>query len=383
MTATSTRFGKTFAYGNDMLGIKPNIFRKNGSKGSAATGPLVLEGVPAFRSGTFRDSMGYQNTWEGMHLRQMKMNWDHLTENNIFKDVPVRDGHPGWVVMGLPGNGKVVGYHTNVRVETLKAPHDGKDYDYWLVDYEILDEDAARNIESGLWRNRSAEIGTYKTNDETEFWPAYMGVAYVDIPAVEGLQFSKDSGIKLLDITDESKETGVGDTNPTSSTPPAQGDGAGFFNRDAVKPFTFSIAGREVTDPLAVQQHIQVLEKFQSDITEAARVEFVNGLASGNRIAATQLDDALKLAKSLSPEQFEQYKAMWSAAPVQSLLGNHGSTVTNADNSVNGKDQKTDGDDPLSVAREVVAGFKRAGLSRSQIEASSSFKALAAAGEKA
>jgi hypothetical protein len=380
VSATLQRFGKTFAYGNEMGGIKPNVYRKNGSKGAQATGALVLEGVPAFRSGTFRDSMGYQNTWEGMHLRQMLMNWDHLTSTGIFKDVPVRDGHPGWVVMGLPGNGKVVGYHSNVRVETLTAPHDGKDYDYWLVDYEILDEEAAKAIESGLWRNRSAEIGTYKTNDETEFWPVYMGVAYVDIPAVEGLQFSKDSGVKLLDMIDHSKETGVGDVNPTNSTPPAQGEGAGFFNRDAVKPFTFSIAGQSTTDPVAVQQHIQVLEKFQSDLAETARVDFVNGLAKENKIAATQLDGALKFAKGLSADQFEDYKAMWADAPASSLLSNHGQTVTNADNSTNGGGATAV--DSLDIARQTVASFKQAGLSRAHIEQTPSFKALVAAGEK-
>lgn len=381
MTATSQRFGKTFAYGNDMLGVKPNVFRKNGSSGSSANGPLVLEGVPAFRSGTFRDSMGYQNTWEGMHLRQMKMNWDHLTETGVFRDVPVRDGHPGWVVMGLPGNGKVVGYHTGVRVETRTAPHDGKDYDYWMVDYEILDEDAAKAIESGLWRNRSAEIGTYTTNDETEFWPVYMGVAYVDIPAVEGLQFSKNSGITLLDITDETKEIGVGDINPTTSTPPAQGETAGFFNRDAAKPFTFSIAGRQVSDPVEVQQHIQVLEKFQSDMTEAARVDFVNGLAEANKIAATQLDDALAFAKGLTPEQFEQYKKMWGAAPAQSLLSQHGNSVTNPDNTSNGptSDEKSS---PLEIARLTVEQFKRTGMSLDRIKQTASGQALIAAGEK-
>lgn len=161
-------------------------------------GNLFLEGVAVFRSGTFRDSMGFQHVWETEHMTQMVDNHAALSGRGVLEHIPVRKDHVGFLDSSL---NSVIGYNTNIRTEERMNTVSGEMCTYLLADMEIIDEDAIRKIESGLWRNLSSEIGTYLTNAEAEYWPVYMGVAFVDFPAVEGLanSFSKrgpnDSGI--------------------------------------------------------------------------------------------------------------------------------------------------------------------------------------------
>ena len=161
-------------------------------------GNLILEGVAVFRSGTFRDSMGFQHQWEPEHMTQMVDNYTILSSRGIITSVPIRSDHVGFLDSSLKS---VVGYHTGIRTEERINSVSGEMCTYLLADMEIIDPDAIQKIESGLWRNLSSEIGTYLTNAEAEYWPVYMGVAFVDFPAVEGLanSFSKrapnDSGI--------------------------------------------------------------------------------------------------------------------------------------------------------------------------------------------
>lgn len=153
-------------------------------------GNLILEGVAVFRSGTFRDSMGFQHQWEAEHMSQMVDNHAALAGREILTNVPVRADHVGFLDSSLKS---VIGYCTNLRTEERMNSTSGEMCNYLLVDFEIIDEDAIKKIESGLWRNLSSEIGTYITNAEAEYWPVFMGVAFVDFPAVEGLanSFSK------------------------------------------------------------------------------------------------------------------------------------------------------------------------------------------------
>ena len=161
---------------------------------------LTLRGVPVFRSGTFRDSMGFQHTWDELHIKQMVDNYSSLSQRGIVPDVPVRRGHGA--LFGDPIDG-VIGYHVGLRSEQRASKVDGKVYEYLLADYDILDPSAITKIKSGLWRNLSSEIGTYVTNDEAEYFPVYMGVAYVDFPAVEGLrEHSRNNSTALFNGTD-------------------------------------------------------------------------------------------------------------------------------------------------------------------------------------
>lgn len=372
-TATLPR-PSTFAVSTG-FGVTPKMYKKD-------NGMLVLEGVAVFRSGTFRDSMGIQNTWEKLHIDQMVGNFNHLKSSGVFDDVPVRDGHPGWLIHGLPGNGKTIGWHTSLRTEELEAPHDGMKYHYLLGDFEITDPEARANIENGTWRNRSAEIGTYVSNAEAEYWPVYMGVAYVDIPAVEGLKFDSPNGggakfYMLLDGVSLNKENSVGTTDPTQAAPATNptlpfGDGA-------APAHVFSVNGKQVSDYSAVQAHINALEKFQAESMEQNRRDFVASLAKDGKILATQLDGQTEFALGLTPEQYTKWCGTWGQAAKAPVLGNHADGVSDPDNKAqSGQDAQ---EEQYSIWRDTVLAHKMAGTPVDKIKASASYRSLIAAGQ--
>lgn len=369
----------TFGFSSG-FGFKPEMFKKD-------NGNLAVNRAAVFRSGTFRDSLGIQSTWEDIHIKHIIDNYEHLRDRGIFSDVPVRDGHAGWLIHGLPGNGQVIGYHTNLWSEKLKAPHDDNEYDYILADFEITDPAAAEKIANGTFRNRSAEIGEYRTNAEVEFSPVYMGVAYVDIPAVEGLKFSaanaQQEGPKFYIIMDNNKETGVGTETTTTGQATGQSapqaPAAPALLGVAPTPLSFSINGAPVTDPVAVQNHITALEKFQAETVENNRANFVNKLAQDGKILATQVDGLAAFAKSLSDAQYAEWTKTYEAAPAASLVGNHGGGATNTENAA--ENQPSAADQQITTDLDVVKMHQRAGTPVDQIKKNASYKRLEAAGK--
>lgn len=376
---------KTYAFSSG-FGLKPTFFRKD-------NGALAVQKLAVFRSGTFRDSMGDQFTYEDLHIKQMVENFNYLRNNSLLDDVPVRDGHPGFLINGQEGSGKVIGWHTGISTEKLKAPHDATEYDYIFVDFELTDPDAAAKYENGTYRNRSAEVGRYRTNSEAEFWPVYMGFAFVDIPAVEGLKFSSSNsvgaetgGAKYFIMMD--KEKSVGDTQ-TSGTPEQQGSGqhsapatGGNLPFPVSAPHVFSVNGSAVSDFAAVQAHINVLEQFRAEVQVGARNDFVTSLAAENKIAATQVEKLQEFARSLTPEMFESWKGTWDAVPSAPMFAAHGQAVTNPNNAAQQQAQGQGKDEAqFSIWRDTVAQFKLAGLPVEQIKNSPSYKNLIAAGQ--
>lgn len=355
---------------------------------------LVIEGLPVFRSGTFRDSMGFQHSWESIHMDQMVSHFDLLRGRSIFSDVPVRSGHPGWLTSGQEGNGKVVGYHTRLYVETRISKTDAKEYSYLLSDVEILDDEAIKAIEKGLWRNRSAEVGSYVTNDEAEFWPVYMGVAYIDIPAVEGLNsFSKQSNFSLMMET----ESTVSDSKTKAQAPPEElkspqppapptqnadehgraGGGVTAAPTPPVPTHVFSVGGQEVSDFAAVQAHIDSLEAFQSEAITARRTEFVKGLVTAGKVLAPQEEATQAFASSLDSKQFESWKATWADVPANTLLGNYGQSSQQG--GVPDESAATAQEKGLETARAIIEMHQRGGVSADEIKRTASYKALIAA----
>lgn len=368
----------TFAV-HDGFGRKPKQYKKETEHGTAT----VFEGVAVFRSGTFADSMGYENTWESIHLQQMVDNWKHLGESGVFANVPVRDGHPGWIINGQAGNGKVVGWHTNLRVEELEAPHDGAKYHYLLADYEILDEDAANNIAKGLWRNRSSEIGAYRTNNQSEHWPVYMGVAYVDIPAVEGLNFSSPKAGPMgpqVYVMFDSKEKNVGDTPPAAPQQGASQPG-GTQQHGApaapAQPQVFTVNGQPTSDFAVVQAHIASLEAFRTETTKANRENFVTALAAQNKIPAPQLDAYKKHVGDLTPEQYESFRALHGDMEVPALLGQHAAPASNEGGAAPAAQHAAEGTaSEIVILKERVGIHKAAGTAPKTIQAMDSYKRL-------
>lgn len=363
------------------FGIQPQFFKK-------ANGTLVVSREPVFRSGTFRDSMGYQNTWEDIHLQQMLNNYDYLRNGGILQNVPVRDGHPGFLINGLAGAGKVIGWHTAAVVEKLKAPHDGEEYSYFLVDYEITDPDAALAYERGQFRNRSAEIMAYVTNAEAEFWPTYGGFAFVDIPAVEGLNFSRESpttlgrDARVLVMFDKEIPSMTSPTTPNGAPAIEQRPPLGAPAAQAAAPFAFSINGQPVTDYAAVQRHISTLEGTVAEGRQAARTAFVTGLAQRNLIQATAIESFSQLAASMNDQQWATFCAGYEGAAAVASLSQHAAPAAAGAAPV----QPFSGgaavveDEGVVVAKQIVAGHRINRMPDAQLKQLPSYRLLVAKG---
>lgn len=383
MTTTLTlpnKAGSLFTLSGD-FGFQPRTYKKKNAQGATV---LVVERLAVFRSGTFRDSMGYQNTWESIHMQQMKANYDYLVANKLFQDVPVRDGHPGFLVNGLPGTGRTVGWHTSMEIETIAAPHDGVEYDYVFVGFDLLDPAAIASFESGLFRNRSAEIISYASNAEAEFWPVYAGFAFVDIPAVEGLNFSRDPSTPR----DHSRVLVMFDKENTSMTTPLQGapapDSRPALGGPANAPHVFSVNGQPVTDYSAVQRHITVLETAQREAQAAGREAFIKDLSDRGVILATAVDHFSKLATQLDQAGWELFCKGYEGAGTTSIVAQHASpasgvagTLSSTGASSTPEAVKTQ---EIEDAKQVVAAFRAASMKPEQLKATPSYKKLVAAG---
>ncbi len=392
----ATASSMMFSVGDIAKGLAPKL---TFSKNEAGDTVLTVSDVAVFRSGSFEDSMGRRNTWERMHLDSMASNYNMLRSRNILADVPVRSGHPGFLVSGQEGNGKVVGYHNGLTVENRESTHDGNNYDYLIASYEILDPEAQKAIKSGLWRNRSAEVGTYITNDGAEYFPVYFGVAYVDIPAVEGLNgFSKsNSNTRIIEeesmSADQQVITPVAPTLPTAPVVPAVPE-VSAHSAPAVAPaveepvvaaqpvvkhsqengvMSFALEGKQVQDYAAVQQHISVLEAFRKETIEAARVEFVNGLVNDGKILASNTDSTVEFAKSLSEDQFIAWQAAQVVAPVNPVLGKVDQFRVGSASA-----EEAVKDDQVEILRGTVQQHRRAGKSPESIKEMASYKKLVA-----
>lgn len=360
---------------SDGWGIKPNFYRKGSNR------TLVVEHEAVFRSGTFRDSMGYQNEWLDIHMRQMMENFSYLRNNKIFQDVPVRNGHPGWLINGLPGLGQVIGYHTNLTTEKLTAPHDGNEYDYVFADYEILDGPAADAYESGLFRNRSSEIIPYVTNSEAEFWPVYGGFAFVDIPAVEGLNFSREpqatqGGEPARVIVMFDKEI----PNMTSPVPgPAAPADRPALGGGTAPSYTFSVNGQPTSDFAAVQRHITTLETQASEARTAARKGFVNGLAQRNLILATAIEPFTAAVAGMDDATYDNFCKGYENVPAIAAVSQHAAPAaadvqgTAASNGSAGPDNATL---DVEICRDIVAAHRRNGMDLATLKGVNSYVKL-------
>lgn len=381
MTTLSLPKARSFYTLSDGFGIKPNTYRK----GAART--LVVEHEAVFRSGTFRDSMGYQNEWLDIHMRQMMDNFDYLRKEKLFENVPVRLGHAGFLINGLPGAGAFVGWHTALVTEKYKAPHDGVEYDYVFADYEILDSKAAEDYENGLLRNRSAEIIPYFTNSEAEFWPTYAGFAFVDIPAVEGLNFSRDTS--MTQGGDASARVFVMfDKEIPSMTAPLPGvsapaDRPALGGVPQAQAHVFSVNGQATSDFAAVQRHITTLETQASEARTAARQAFVNGLAQRGAILGSAINDFSAAVARMDNETYDLFVKGYEGAGAISAVAQHAAPAAAGAQGTaysNGQSGANPAAEDLEIAKEVVAGHRRLNMSAEQLKGTASYRKLVAAG---
>jgi hypothetical protein len=167
------------ASGNPLV----SVYGIAGTAPAMATDTHVISGIRIFRAGSFSDSMGVRSEWTVEDLDAMVANFTKLRSNGILPNVPVRADHSRSI-------NSVVGYFTNLYREG----------DYLLADMELTEPDAVGKYQRGTYRSRSAEIGVYVTNDEQVYWPTVLGLAFCDIPAVEGLHAAALSAFSAAQV---------------------------------------------------------------------------------------------------------------------------------------------------------------------------------------
>lgn len=133
-------------------------------------GTSIVHGKKIFRAGTFKDSTGTERTWTVEQLDTMVDNYWTLQQNHLLSGVPLRVDHNfsakdliGWI-SGLYRMGE-----------------------FLYADLHFTEWEGFRKWDNGTYEPVSSEIAPYETNSGDIYFPTLIGVAFVDIPAVEGL----------------------------------------------------------------------------------------------------------------------------------------------------------------------------------------------------
>jgi len=379
--------------------------------GSLAGSTGMIQNKKIFRAGTFKDSLGRERTWSVADLKAIAANYQALRQSNIFPSVPVRIDH-SWSARD------VVGWIESVWV----------DGEYLMANLAMTEPDAFNKWQRGTLGPVSSEIGPYETNDGDTFSPVLLGLAFVDIPAVEGLY--RNAGAEppavlavriqaeVLDSTQQSAYNRAGQEDdrmttttqtipqgaPSAPAPVADLPGATGGNAPAVAvpsngapapggvapgahavpatpavtppapavpqvvdPATgqpvaavapapvapqapapqavlpppapapvapqtqveqvpagaaqaYRINGQVTTEAMAIQGHIDQLERFKSDAVKLGRETFVDSLVHGNKIVAQQ-GVAMKAAvATMDDAQFAAFRSVYEGAAPAPIL---------------------------------------------------------------
>ena len=339
---------------------------------------MIVRDVKVFKVGAFRNSNGQRNEWTADRLQRAVDNFNTLRRSRIFPDVPIRLDH-------TKSMRDVVGYFHELRFDGT----------YLVADIMFTKKSAYDEYQGGHLRNVSLEIGQYETNDEVLYDDVVQGLAFVDIPAVEGLH-QRPTGEETMGTKSETPDPQEPVTDPQTPDPtkpdPATPDPAtpapdpatpapdpapavevnvNEHGRGTVQ--TFRVNGREISDHAAVQTHIDGLEKFIADTRTATRNSFVDDLVKGNKILAAQTEAFQKHVASLDDEQFTAFRSLHETLPAANLFGKH-DTTTSPDVA-----QAQDRVAEVALAREIIQQFRRQGKDQAFIERQPQWKTVQAA----
>jgi len=309
---------------------------------------LIVRGLKVFKCGAFKNSRGQRNEWTAERLQRAVDNFNTLRRTRVFPDVPVRIDHTSSMR-------DVVGYFHELHF-------DGQ---FLLADIMFTKRSAYEEYGAGHLRNVSLEIGQYETNDEVLYDDVVQGLAFVDIPAVEGLhqRASGDDDMAVKAATETPVEPDPVEPDPVEPDPvepdPVEAK-VDAHQRPAVQ--TFRVNGAEISDPVAAQAHIDALEKFRSDMRSTIRDSFVDDLVTQGKILGPQAEQFKNHAQSLSDTQFEAFRTMYDGMPAHNLLAKHDTTTDPA------VFHAQDTADELAIAKEVIQQFRRANRPQEFIE---------------
>lgn len=345
----------------DMLDMKPTF---EDSKTDNGSNSLVVKNIAIFRSGSFKDSWGDTHTYSKFEMDSFARNFSHLSDNSIFDPV-VRAGHPGMTNDRLAS---VIGYIRNIEVENRQSLQ-GVSYDYLIAELEIIDKDAIEKIKSGLWNKRSAEIGAFEDNDNNIYAPAVLGVAYVDVPAVQWLDWSKNhdtDNIQLFDKEGLEEMTGM----PKVHVFHIGGNDTSEFSRvqDYITNIEakFAAASGEIstlkTENESLKTTNDALAEFKKEALSTARHSYIDSLAASGKILETGKTEAYAMVDMFTEEQFTAYKKVMGDAAPNPIFGAYGNQEQD-ENKV--PDEKAD---EISVYKSVIQDLRGVGRSIDSIK---------------
>lgn len=279
----------------------------------------LLKGVEIFKSGTYRNTQ-----FKNSAIDKMVAHFHYLKSMGIFSHVPVRADHPGFSFFGGGGDiiDKVGGYIEDLRRVGNKM----------VANFRITSEQMWKKVAEGSYINRSAEIGTYDDNEGTVYSPVLFGVAWVDIPQVEGLSpkfsYSKDDkNIELINLNSlsymENEETK--DTFPPEETPaeePKEETPAETPKEEVPAEEPEKLNKSKIEKPMefekAFPQEAEELKKLREEklaYEMEKRTAFVEELERKGKIIPAQKETEIAFVKDLTAEQYEKYKEAKEIAP--------------------------------------------------------------------
>ena len=348
-------------------------------------GASLARDVKIFRVGTFTNSAGKTRTWTHDDLDAAVENFRILRDNDSLPNIPVREDHTQSIK-------DVVGYFTDVR----------RVGDFLIADWEWASADAQSKWDQKQYRNKSVEIGQYVQNDGTKYDPVVLGLAFVDLPAVEGLYRIADHGDDMPNKDDSPTAEEVAAAAEKAATDQAAADKAmadavaaqavadqaaakaaddqaaadkaaelvGSHGDGQPPPHKFSIADTEVNDYAKVQAHIVELETFRKETIEGGRTSFIDALVEGKVVTGPQAEKFRSLVLTMDESQFDAFKEGFEGMAPANLFGRHD---LGEGGSSGEPDARTD---RISVLEAIVANHRARGAQDDEIHKMGSYKEL-------
>jgi ATP-dependent protease ClpP protease subunit len=263
--------------------------------------------------------------------------------------------------------------------ETMKA-------EAWYSAQEAVDAGLADSVGEGS-----------ASSDPADKWDLsifnYAGRAHAPSPLEVMNRATKEASVTAQtaknggDEKKEEEQTGAPAGSPElpAEEAPAQGGQAPAEQQSENQPsgepenkagaLSFVMNGQKVTDPRAVQAHIESLEAFKRDTGVANRRDFVKNLARSNKISAAQIDSLTAYALGLpTDEAFASWTGTWDAAPSNPAFAQH--VASGSSNHAGDDGQQTALEQELATAEGIVDSLKKSGMSQEKIELTPSWQKL-------
>ncbi len=374
---------------------------------------MLVRDVKVFKVGTFRNQRGERKTYSADELQTAVRNFHDLRGNGRLPNVPMRLDHTQSVR-------DVCGYFSDMRF-------DGQ---FLVADLQFTDAKAYHDYSdgNGTLRSRSLEIGMYRDNDDNLYDPVVQGLAWVDIPAVEGLFRTPEQGVEIMAtetneerLAREAAEAAESETpeqrqvreaaeaaeaaeaeagqaeNETpeqrqareaaerlranAGTPPPVTTPPPSTHAAQREVHTFRVSGQDVSDFAAVQAHIDHLEtdngslaKFRSDVETYGRHAFVDGLASNHLITGPQTATFRQMVDTMDESQFALFRSGFDQAAPLNIFARHdvGDGASVATDAATREQRRADLEEIVATAR------RRPNMTDEKIKELDSYKELQA-----